>query len=633
MVAAEMLSSSKKEARSRDCPGRRPPTRHRGARAGALATALLAASLGGGVLSPGCRDPRGRAAQAQAGPALSGEASDLGNLTDPNARLDALAGQYLDDTAAASPVGATWLGIHGWDAQLDDTSAAEQAREAARLRRVIDRLDGIPAATLDARHQLDRSLLERHARLALFELTDVRALERDPVRYVSIATAGTYELLAGQFAPLPDRLRAIVARLGRVRPLFDEARKNLRNPPELLTRYAVELAQSTRSFLADTLPRVVQLAGDDRLLADFRTAQGDALRAFDDYVNFLQKDLLARSHGDVGIGRERLLERLRLRESIDVPAEPLLAMLVAAAERELKAAQKRFEETARQVAPGKTPPEALRLLDDDHPTSEQLLPSVQQAVDQVFTFAREHRLFAQLVEAPRAEVMPPFLWGFALVENGGPFEPKAWRALYVDPVNPSWDRKAKEEHLRGFGRAPISLFAVHEPLAHGAQVEAQRRAPSTIQRLSVGPAFVEGFPRYLEQLALDEGLGGADPKLRLALRRETLLATCRFVAALRIHAQGARVDDVVKLFSDAAWMDDSVARREAERVAADPMVLDEALGMLALARLRDDVVRERGPGLTMARFHEELLAHGALPLGTLRRLLLGDAVAASRPLL
>ena len=33
------------------------------------------------------------------------------------------------------------------------------------------------------------------------------------------------------------------------------------------------------------------------------------------------------------------------------------------------------------MAPGKTPPEALRLLDDDHPTSEQLVPSVQQAVE------------------------------------------------------------------------------------------------------------------------------------------------------------------------------------------------------------------------------------------------------------
>ena len=544
---------------------------------------------------------------------------------DPNARLDALVAQYRSDLAQAAPVAATWLGIHGEDDKLDDTSTAAQAREAARLQHVLGRLEGLPPASLDASHRLDRALIERHARLGLFELTEIRSLERNPVRYVSIASAGVYELIAGDVAPLPERLRAVVARLNRVRPLYDEARKNLSNPSEVATRRAIELAQSTRGFLAETLPRVVTAVGDDRLLADFRTAQGDALRAFDDLINFLQKDLLARSHGVVALGRDRLLAWLRLRESLELAPETLLSQLVTAADRELKAAQRRFEESARQVAPGKSTAETLRLLDEDHPAADQLLSTVQQAVDEVYAHARERRLLSLAAAPPRAQPMPPYLWGYALVQTAGPFEPRGDHALYVDPVNSSWDGKVKDDHLRAFGRAQLTLFAVHEPLAHIVQANAQRHAPSVAQQLTASPAFAEGFPRYLEQLLLDDGPGTGDPRLRFVQRREALLALCRFSGALKLHAQGARIDDVVRVFGDSGGLDDSVARREAERVAVDPMVLDEALGMLALARLREQATSERagqGEELQLGAFHDALLSHGALPLGLLRQQLL-----------
>ena len=83
---------------------------------------------------------------------------------------------------------------------------------------------------------------------ALFDLTELRPLERNPLVYVDLAQSAIDELVTDESAPLADRLRAINARLWKIRPLLDEARRNLRAQaaPELAVRRAIELAQSAK---------------------------------------------------------------------------------------------------------------------------------------------------------------------------------------------------------------------------------------------------------------------------------------------------------------------------------------------------------------------------------------------------
>ena len=567
----------------------------------------------------GCREK----SRAPAAPPVADAAR-----TDPNARLDELARQYLDESADASPATATWLGLHGYDDKLDDTSAAAQASELARLRHTLELLEATGDATLDEQHRLDRRVFLRDVRLALYELEELRPFERSPIRYVDLVSSSIFDLLARDTVPLGDRLRPITARLGRVRPLLDEARRNLHNPPELAVRRAIDLAGGTRSFLADTLPRIASYASDERLLPDFRAAQGDAVRALGDFINFLQHDLLPRSHGDLALGKERLLDELKIREQLDAPVDTLAAQLASAGDRELKVAVKRYEEAARAVAPGKSPAEALRLLEDDHPSAEELMPTVARTVAEVLAFARDHRLLTVPSEpAPKVVEMPPYLWGFMLLVTTGPFETHPSYTFYVDPVDRTWDKKTVDEHLRSFHRPQIAMSAINQALARFAMAEAARRTRTRVEHFSTGTAIESGFSRYLDQVVLDEGFGGGDPRMRLVQRREVLLQTCRFVAALRFHALGAKLEDVTRIFGDQADLDDAVARREAERVALDASVFDEALGMLALFALRDEVQKQRGAAFSLAAYHDELLSHGAQPLGLLRRRLLPTADA------
>src|SRR5262249_30672971 len=151
---------------------------------------------------------------------------------------------------------------------------------------------------------------------------------------------------------------------------------------------AVELAQGARSFIAETLPKAVQLS-DAKLMDDFHAAANDAARAFDDLVAWLQRDLQPRARGEFALGRERFLERLRLVEGIGVAPE----LLVTLGERELREARRRYDEAARLLLASHPGADVVKLMEEDHAKPDELLAQAQSIVDGVVSFVRIQGLF------------------------------------------------------------------------------------------------------------------------------------------------------------------------------------------------------------------------------------------------
>jgi uncharacterized protein (DUF885 family) len=542
--------------------------------------------------------------------------------SDANLRLEQLVQGNLNAELAFSPVTATWLGAHAYDDRVDDLRAETQAKEVARLRQLLDRVRALDERELDDVHRVDRLLLERRAEGALFDLVELRPFERNPLVYLDLAQSAVDELVRQETIPLADRVRAITARLWKLRPLFDEARRNLRNSAaELNVRRAVEAGQSLKAFLAETLPRVVQLA-DAKLMDDFRAADGDAARALDDFLAWLQRDLLPRARGDFAFGRERLLEKLRLVEGVQASPE----LLVALGERELKEARRRYDDAAKQLVAGRPGLDAAKLLEEDHAKPDELLAQVDAQLAQLAAFMRAERpLTLPQPERPRVVEMPPALWGFAQLCQPGPLEARPREALlYVDPVDGSWPDRKKQEHLRAFNRASLVLTLLHEVAGHYVQAERDRRAPTTMQKVALAPGFLEGWAHYAERMMLSAGYLPGDLRVQLAVERSTMTRAARLVAAVRLHAFGAKIDDAVKVFTDEAYLEDYAARREAERAASDPLVLVDALGRMELEKLRDDY-RAAHAEATLGAVDDALLAHGSPPVTILRRILLpGD---------
>ena len=576
------------------------------------------------LAAPACRErPRSGGGGAPLVPTpLAHPDGGARDATDPRMRLDDLVHEHLEAMWSESPTTATWMGVHTYDDRLDDLSPESVARRVGRLQGAFERLEAIPVAPLDAQRRLDRALLERDLRLALFDLVTEKGAERNAVRPVVIVAAGIEELLERDWAPLNERLRLVALRLRRVPTLLEDSRRSLKAPPEVFTRRAIDMATSTRAWIAETLPHLVALLGDDKLAVDVRAAQADALVALDEWLGWAQKDLLQRSKGDAALGKERLQERLRLTEGVEMPIDKLLPI----AERELKQAKRAFEDAAHLVAPGKTPADALRAIEDDHGKAEELIPSATADLDAAIAFARDHHIVTLPDARPKVAEMPPFQWGHVSMTLWGPFEPRvqgAW--FYIEPVDLTWIPKTRDEHLRALPRPQLLLSTVHEAFpGHFVQGEAQRRAPSPMQKAARSESFVEGWADYIEQAMVEQGYGGGDARVRLVLAREQLMRAARLAGGLRFHGANVKLDDIVRMFDDDAYLDELGARREAERVAVDPACLEPALGRLIILKLRDDYRREKGDAFTLRDFHDRLLAHGAPPPALTRALLLSN---------
>ena len=147
-----------------------------------------------------------------------------------------LAGEYLDDRAQRHPGVATGRGDYWFDDRLADVSAAALADE----RRALD--GGKPGEALDtgalsAEHRVDAAMMADSVARRVFELDELAEHTWDPL----LANPGRaiYQLLARDFAPLPDRLASVAGRVAAVPGVLAEARRQLGPMPRVHIETAI----------------------------------------------------------------------------------------------------------------------------------------------------------------------------------------------------------------------------------------------------------------------------------------------------------------------------------------------------------------------------------------------------------
>ena len=182
------------------------------------------------------------------------------------------------------------------------------------------------------------------------------------------------------------------------------------------------------------------------------------------------------------------------------------------------------------------------------------------------------------------------------MDTPGPYEPKATEAFYyVTPTEKDWSPRQKEEHLRLFNRPSTEIITIHEAFpGHYIQFLYAKQVATKTRKLVFCGTNVEGWAHYCEQMVVDQGFGGADPKVRLAQLSEALWRDCRYIVGIKLHTQGMTVEEGTAYFMKEGFQEQSTSFAEARRGAYNPTYLYYTLGKLQIQKLRDDYQKSRG---------------------------------------
>jgi uncharacterized protein (DUF885 family) len=541
----------------------------------------------------------------------------------------AFADVYFDSLFAFNPSQGTAAGFHQYDTRLEDRSAVRVRSRIANLRAQLGQLDALRASRLTLNDSIDAAIIDGAIRSELQNHEIIQSWRTNPIVYVALPGNAVDLLMKRDFAPPAERLRAVTARLRAIPTVLTAMHANVTNPPRELTDLAIRIAGGSVGFFKNDVATWARTAAgsDAAALREFTAANDSAVTAMRRASVWLEKDLLPRSHGRFAIGARAFADKLRYDEMVDIPLDRLLALGEAQLEKDHRA----FVATARLVAPGKSPQQAMASLETDHPTAATLIPSARSTVEGAREFLISHRIVDIPSEVrPIVTETPPYArsGSFASMDTPGAYETRATEAFYyVTPPESSWTAPHTEEHLRLFNRSVMNLITVHEVFpGHFLQFIYAPQFPTKTRKLLYAPSNAEGWAHYAEQMMVDEGFGSGDPRTRLAQLSEALLRDCRWVVGMREHTRGMSVEEGAKrYFTTKCFQQPANAYEEARRGAYDPTYLYYTLGKLQIYKLRADYQKAKGSRYSLRDFHDQFVRQGSIPIKLVRRILLpGD---------
>jgi len=519
--------------------------------------------------------------------------------------------QLLDTFLIGRPDTCRWLGMHAeCDGRVGDYSAAgiaDRARALEWIRRELAPEIATPPADPD--HRLDVRLLDLACQDELFQLNDTTEWKRRPKYYEELFALDSY--LVRDYAPLDQRIRALLTHVTKSLPQVENIKKNLVGPlPKSFVETDIKVYKGYGEYLRGDVVGIIAGVKDAKLKDDATAAVKKLADEADGVATWLEKSELPRADQSHVLGKARFEKLLRVQEALDVPLESLEKM----ADDDLAKNKKAYEDLVKKGVKPKRP-KATELLD----VATSLVTDSRAFI--------EKKHLATIPNGGKVVVKesPPFMrWNAAFLNSPGPFDSPALDAYYyITLPDPKWSKKEQDEYVMSYGT--LLATSVHEVMpGHFLQSLWLRKSKTRTQKALEAYSFVEGWAHYGEQMMVDEGFRADDPATKLGQLSDALLRNCRFVASIGIHVKGMSTADVEKMFMDDCKQDKATAREQAARGTFDPGYFAYTLGKLQIIELRDEVKRGLGDKFDLGKFHDALLSHGGPQIPILREYVLRD---------
>jgi uncharacterized protein (DUF885 family) len=544
-----------------------------------------------------------------------------------------LAAGYLDDRAERHPGVATSLGDHRFDDRLPDASAPALADERRALDGWAARLEASDAAALSAEHRVDAAMMADSVARRVFELDELAEHTWNPL----LANPGRaiYQLLARDFAPLPDRLASVAGRLSAIPGVLAEARRQLGPMPRVHIETAIGQFDGTITLVSDQIDAALEAApGSAAQLAEVRPA---ALAALAEHRAWLAGRLAEAAPGPDGdrdprIGPERFARKLSLTLSAAADADAVLAR----AEDDLDRVSEQIAELAAQMAGPGAPrgaevvQQVLDRLAADVPDDATILGFGRDALAALTAFVTDRQLVTVHHDPVEVIPMPEIDRGLAVAycDSPGPLEPAPLPTfIAVSPTPASWTPQRVASFYREYNRHMVHDLMVHEAMpGHYLQLQHSRRfagSRTAIRAALSSGSFVEGWAVYAERIMAEQGYpGDGDPRaVRMQQLKMQLRTIINAILDARVHGHGMTEAEAMALMTGRGHQEEGEAAGKWRRVQLTSAQLSTYyVGYTEVSDLADSL-RAAEPGLADRDVHDRMLAHGSPPARLLRTLI------------
>jgi uncharacterized protein (DUF885 family) len=539
------------------------------------------------------------------------------------ADFEKLTDDLLYGSLALSPVGATQTGYHEHngvqlDEMIDDFSPSGIDAQRKFYQDFQERVNAWNAGSLDKEQRADLEIMRNDLNLYLLDLNTIQSYKHNPTVYVELAGNAVFVPSILDYAPLDKRFGHIIKRLEKFPALFDQAKANLVDSPEVWNKVAREENKGNIGLVDKELRSKVPAA----LKADYDRAATIALAALKDFNTYLEKDL-SKKTSDWRLGKEKYARKFEYTLVTGKTPEQLLA----GAEADLQSTRGEME----KLAAPKTVKQALDDIAKQHATPDTFMEQAKKDLAEATAFVRQKDL---LTLPPRSNLevipTPEFMRGIYAV--GGfnaapPLQPELGAFYWITPIPNSWPKDRIESKLREYNNYGLQHLTIHEAMpGHYVQMEyandMQPKSRRLLRNIFGNGPYIEGWAVYAQELMTDQGYLDNSQGMRLTWYKQLLRVLANTILDIRLQTMGMTDQQALDLMINETYQEKEEATAKLQRAQLSSSQLPMYYsGWKGWREVRDDYRRKQGNNFSLKDFHERALKESAVPMPVLDHLL------------
>lgn len=550
------------------------------------------------------------------------------SINDSDAEFERLANNYIEILMKTNPEWATQLGDHRYDNQVYDFSPGAIKAEVRTAKNYLDSLAVIDTAQLRLVNRIDYEILKSQLQYTIFAIDTLSEHTWNP-RVYNVGQ-GIYGLIAREFAPMPERLKSVQARLEQVPGVLEHAKKNLNNPPSTHTETAIMQNKGTIALIRDDLEQFILEAPE--MKEALAPAQQVAIEALVEYGNWLEEELLPRSNGDFRLGDAKWRRKLHYLLSSDFTKEQILE----SAEADLNETRGKLYETAaplyEKFFSSKIPQDKKQIikavldkLADTRPSNETIVDDARKSLQSTTDFVRSKAMITVPDNPVEIIVMPEFQRGVSVAycDSPGPLEKNGETFYAISPTPKDWSKKRVQSLFKEYNNYMLENLTIHEAMpGHYLQFAHSNNfnAPTMIRAIFYSGTFVEGWGTYAEQIMAEYGYGGPEVKMQQLKMRLRLIINS--IIDQKIHTEGMTEKEALDLMMNEGFQEEGEAVGKWRRACLTSAQLSTYyVGNMEVNDIRNAYMEKHGADADLKTLHDAMLSFGSPPPKYVKRMM------------